>query len=598
MKRSLFRLACFAVSIDLVWTAALSAQTMITLDPKSVKWSVDGKDLPIRSVISPVAEGVLRGGLRIGTDKNGNLVANEEPGNREAWRLKAEKDCSLVPAHLSDDAVFFQVWTRKAKESGAEAKILDSRSLRRASIKTGAESPPFAMPAETAKDESIAALVVEGGMVFAAALAPEARSDFYERGLRYARIVAWNESGGQPLWSKKIEYRGVASPGAALLSPGGPDYATTGLRLISAGGAAVFACTGPHDAITAFEQKTGKELWTQAEIWEYRRGFIGPSVWSHFIGRFGREDRPDSSSKVDSSKSDRELKDEAEDAVRIELKLRTDEPKKENRDFTNRVERKLAALKAESKKEKAALANRCRIIGGPVFAGKEDAARIFVAVSEAEGPWGGYLATCRMLELSAATGEPVAIIHLPRSVAGTDLKVIDDGVLWRCQGGALARIRAGTEAPVVTMGGGGSDGLGQLVWYREIVPGDVGEKPWLQTGAYGDPWIFSESSIIRLPAGGFISKSGDTTMHFPVEKLDLVSGKSVRGLLSLGISPALELPESNYRTRTDPGGIVSVTTTRGTYGAAITRMEQEGDSLILTVATESGSNVRVLVPAL
>ena len=233
-----------------------------------------------------------------------------------------------------------------------------------------------------------------------------------------------------------------------------------------------------------------------------------------------------------------------------------------------------------------------------MFAGRGDAARIFVAVSEAEGPWGGYLATCRMLELSAATGEPVAIIHLPRSVAGTDVKVIDDGVLWRCQGGALARIRAGTEAPAVTMGGGGSDGLGQLVWYREIVPGDAGEKPWLQTGAYGDPWIFSESSIIRIPAGGFVRKSGDTTMHFPVEKLDLVSGKSVRGLLSLGISPALELPESNYRTRTYPGGIVSVTTTRGTYGAAITRMEQEGDSLILTVATESGSNVRVLVPAL
>ena len=41
-----------------------------------------------------------------------------------------------------------------------------------------------------------------------------------------------------------------------------------------------------------------------------------------------------------------------------------------------------------------------------------------------------------------------------------------------------------------------------------------------------------------------------------------------------------------------------MTTTRGTYGAAITRMEQEDDSLILTVATESGSNVRVLVPAL
>ena len=57
---------------------------------------------------------------------------------------------------------------------------------------------------------------------------------------------------------------------------------------------------------------------------------------------------------------------------------------------------------------------------------------------------------------------------------------------------------------------------GQLVWYREIVPGDAGEKPWLQTGAYGDPWIFSESSIIRIPAGGFIRKSGDTTMHFPV----------------------------------------------------------------------------------
>jgi len=95
----------------------------------------------------------------------------------------------------------------------------------------------------------------------------------------------------------------------------------------------------------------------------------------------------------------------------------------------------------------------------------------------------------------------------------------------------------------------------------------------------------------------FVRKLGDATMHFPVEKIDLGGGKNVRGLLSVGCSPALEMPWSKYQTLTDPETKEWLTTTRGTYGAAITRMEQEGDTLVLTVATESGSNVRVCVPA-
>lgn len=384
-----------AVAIWLAWTAVLAAQSAITLDPKTAKWSVDGREVPVRSVISPVAEGVLRGGLRIGTDAQGDLVATNEPGGREDWRLKAEKGRALMPVYLSDDAVFFQTWTRPAKESDEAAKIADSRSLRRVSIKTGDESAPYAMPAETAKDESVAAVVLDGGMVFAVASAPDPQRDqFYEHSLRHARVVAWNDAGGQPIWSKLIEYRGAASPGAGLLSPGGPAYATTDLCLLTAGPGMVFACTGPHDAITAFDQKTGQVKWTQPEVWEYRRGFIGPSVWSHFIARFASED--DRHGGNDSPESDRQLRGEAVAAVRHELGLHEGEPNKTSPDFQQRIEKKVAALKEKRKQRKADLAARCRIIGGPVFVGTGDAARVFVAVSEADGPWMGYVANRRV----------------------------------------------------------------------------------------------------------------------------------------------------------------------------------------------------------
>ena len=102
--------------------AVLAAQTAVTLDPKTVKWSVDGKEVPVRGVISPVTEGVLRGGSCIGSDEQGNLVATDERGGREVWRVKAEKGRALMPVYLTDDAVFFQTWTRPAKESDPETK--------------------------------------------------------------------------------------------------------------------------------------------------------------------------------------------------------------------------------------------------------------------------------------------------------------------------------------------------------------------------------------------------------------------------------------------------------------------------------------------
>lgn len=565
--------------------AAAPANSLIVLDAKAVTWSVDGKDTPIRTVAAPIAEGQIVAGLRITTDDEGRLVAIREADQHEAWRIAGtEPRAVIAPLHFTDHEVFFQRWRESGKGADRTYRIAEPSLLRWAAVDSGEELPALVMPEDTEPNERVAVVGIADDLIYAVSEVP-ARSDndMYERVLKHSRVMLWPRRGGKTLWHATIPYQRAASPAAGLLGGGGPAYAATGLCLANSGGGSLFVCTGPHDALWAFDLKTGKLLWKQPAVWEYQRGFIGPSVWSHFISRFGR----------DPFDHDAEKEDEPETSATTET---PPTPAKRGTSTKNPQAKKPPEKADHQARLKAELASNCRIIGGPMYVGSGDIGSVFVAVSEGAGPFGGFVSSCRIYEISAKTGAPVAIIHLPRDVIGTEVRLADAGVLWRCEPNGLAMIRPVGKLPQVKMGGSGVDCLGNLVWYREIPESLPVEDAWLLTGVAEPSWLFDNQSVIRIPSGGFVRKQGDTVMHFPVEKVDLATGNTVRALLSVGFSPELSLPETNYSASTSPDG-TRTTRTRGTYGAAITRIERDGDSLILTVASEVPSTLRVTVPA-
>src|SRR6266568_885840 len=166
-----------------------------------------------------------------------------------------------------------------------------------------------------------------------------------------------------------------------------PSYARTAITsLCRLGNDRVLVCAGPSQDILALDAKSGEVVWKIERIWEFERGFVGPSVWRHFVGRFGFREGEE---KID-----------------------------------------------EQKRKDAAATSR--IIGGPVVVpfGKEN--RIFVAVSKREN-FGGYASDCVVYEV-ADDGKPIALVNMPRSVIGSDYVIADGGIVWRCDKDAMARL--------------------------------------------------------------------------------------------------------------------------------------------------------------
>src|SRR5262249_48946204 len=76
-------------------------------------------------------------------------------------------------------------------------------------------------------------------------------------------------------------------PGVMLLaSSRRPNAAASRTQALSWSGDHVLVCAGPVQPILCLAADTGKERFKLERVWEYDRGFIGPSVWQHYIGRF------------------------------------------------------------------------------------------------------------------------------------------------------------------------------------------------------------------------------------------------------------------------------------------------------------------------
>lgn len=343
-----------------------------------------------------------------------------------------------------------------------------------------------------------------------------------------------------PLWTKTFEAEDERGYGGVYvwgITP--PRYAHSDNQHLNWLEETLIVAAEDMQPIMALNRDTGTRIWEVEKIWEYDRGFIGPSVYSHYMGRFGIE-----------------------------------------QDFDDGKETIEAAREAFNQQFS------CAVIGGPVvvpldFERGSDSHSIFVSVSKAPTrQWSGYLADCVVYELNDK-GTPISMVKVPQLVSGGRFRILRDGLVWAGHNDSFVKLVPSRKQPIITMGGGGTDLITRLAWFRQT----DWQPPlaWLTAGRAAQPVVFNESHAFHLPGGGYITNKGDHDYKFPIAVLDLSSGVERQLVLNVPFAGTISAPNANYS-----GSAATISTTRS-YVLAITDLEADDSSLDVTLGMEKWS---------
>lgn len=348
-------------------------------------------------------------------------------------------------------------------------------------------------------------------------------------------------------WAESFEAEKTrARPGVYLWSNSNPDYADAGLRVFSRFEDRLLFCPEGKQPIRCLNIDTGTELWARDRVWEFQRGFIGPSVWQHYIGRF----RIDEDFGIGGD----------EERNLIDAKKQFDE------NF------------------------ECSIIGGPAIVRlteNGDSWRgghsIFVAVSkQPKVALGGYLGESIIYELSD-DGKVISTTNLPRLVKGSNFRIDETGVVWKCQANQLVRLKASGESGHFGGGPGGFDCQTSVPWVRTISTQSGRNEVWLSAGTACDSTVMLKRFAVSVTRGGFINKKGDALYQFPISVTDLQSGAQKNLLLKVPFSDAISAPRQNYSSNGDSYQ------TRGPYKLAITSFSLTDDRLQIVLGSRGAA---------
>ena len=323
-------------------------------------------------------------------------------------------------------------------------------------------------------------------------------------------ILCFRQGATKALWTKAFPCSGERPyTGGYLWGIPPPEYAGSDIQHVSWMGDRLLVCPEALQPIYCLNRDTGSEIWHLGRVWEFQRGFIGPSVWSHYIARFGFEE--------------------------FDAKARSSE--KARKEFDKQF--------------------TCALVAGPIAVPLQvergnATHSIFVAVSRGPaGAWAGYLSDCIVYEINDG-GAPISMATLPQMVKGSQHSVRRDGVIWRCQNDTFVKVSPVRSAPVVSMGGGGADGTACVAWLRHLPYAEP--VAWLSAGKAQDAVVFGDSHAFCLPAGGYVARKNAPIYRFPISAVDLSTGLDTDLLLNVPFKGEIPIPASNYSSRTLPDG--------------------------------------------
>jgi ankyrin repeat protein len=393
--------------------------------------------------------------------------------------------------------------------------------------------------AEYSLKSVVAVLPYDGGVLVLTGLTKDESKTTWEDVMAAYVVSFFKEGATNPAWSKQFSSTGERPhPGAYLWGIRGPRYASSSISPLSWMGDRLLVCPEGMQPLRCLNPETGSEIWQVDRVWEFQRGFIGPSVWAHYISRFGNR-------MFDTT---------------------TKSPGEERKTFDQSYQ--------------------CALAGGPVsvrlnFGRGNDSHSVFLAL--VKGPangWAGYLSDCLVYELGDH-GKPISMVTLPQTVQGSQFCVRPDGVIWKCQNDTFVKINPSRRAPEMEMGG--SDGLSNLAWSRRVQYSE--QTAWFHAGKAGDPAAFGETHAFCLPGGGYVSKKDESVYYFPLAAVDLTTGVDSSLVLNVPFEGSFPVPTVNVSHESGNG--TESYRALSFHLLAITGLATESRELEITLTTET-----------
>jgi hypothetical protein len=360
-------------------------------------------------------------------------------------------------------------------------------------------------------------------------------------------------------WSKSFESAGaLETPDAFLLGTIGPAVDGASTQTLVEMGAQIIVSAGPLENVMAINSQSGEIVWTIPRIWEYRRGFIGPSVWSYFLGRYGFEDHD------------------------IEMATKTlEQIQEENKKQFSIDEEYFSAIKEQVQAAREKIESEPGwIIAGPVaIKTLSDDTRLFVvtAQSDENSSWSNYLANAIVYELGE-DGRLIGMITLPRLLQPSDFVVLSDRIVWNCSDGATLEMFPSPNDF-------SKDTFIKINWKSASKVPE--QRAWLRQGRYYLTRDYYGSHMFSLVEGGYLEQSDSQEIKFPIALTNLVSDEKRRLLLSLPFQGRAYTPRNNYSR--SPNGWVTLSS----YLFTIANIQI--DETILSVAIVNEEKERMIL---
>jgi outer membrane protein assembly factor BamB len=469
----------------------------------------------------------------------GDVVrADDLETGKPAWSAKSADGQKL--SWLTADREFAYLTTWSDDDSKKQPRNESPASVQRLDLTAGKWLTPVTIPREekAGREDVVQNVVAFDETVAVLSLSMQKGDD--EDKVHSYRVTRFDRESGKQTWTEAFSSAGDRPyTGGYLLAARRPEYASADLQTLSRLRDSLLICAGERQDLICLDAKTGKVSWRTPRLWEFARGFTGPSVWSHHIGPFG-----------------------------VDLVLNREDQKKA-----------LAAIEGLRKDQEKRL--DCSIVGGPaVVQGKDkDQDSIFVAVARAPaGTWSGYLSDCVVYELDGRS-KPLGIVTLPRMVMGGTWVNAGDGVVWACPQGAMVRLAASDERQRLNRSGpGSSDLIASVEWYRQF----RSSRPaaWLTADKAGDAVAFTPRHAYLMAAGGYVLRKDEAAYHFPLTVVDLKTGLSRTAVLTVPLAGPVPPPKDCSETDDQ-------ISTWGPYLLGVTHLEVHDTTLRVCMGMEN-----------
>lgn len=299
--------------------------------------------------------------------------------------------------------------------------------------------------------------------------------------------------GPTPAWRTTFEGLPLlASDGVALLAPRAPARAASAPSILARLGADVLALTGARGHLVRLDPATGAVRARLDAPFELERGFIGPSVWSSTLCRFGVGEC-----------------DEADAAA-------------------------LAAARA---------AFEARAVGWVTAPPVVTQDRVFLVIARAApGPWLAQRAEHALLELTHDLA-PCTLTPLPDDVA-PDATAAEGGVVWALAKGGFLAVAATPDPALWSMGPGSHDRRGATRWLSAGAPPAPGR--FLVSDRPADPVLFTGAMALRTGRPS-VALDDRATLRLPLEVTSLATGRTATAAIHVPLGAPVEAPTTNFQ---------------------------------------------------